>query len=359
VKLLVKDDDDAEGTAEHSVTVVGNAPPTAAFSSDCTDLSCSFTDGSTDPDGAVAGWSWEFGDGAVSTEAGPSHHYAAAGSYTVRLTVTDDEHASGGVIHQVTVAEPPNGAPVAAFSRSCNNLACSFSDQSTDPDGSIKTRSWTFGDGGTATGPNPSHTYAGGGSKTVTLTVTDNRDQPSAPASQTFTVAANLAPTVAFTSSCSGLTCSFTNGSSDGDGSIVSRSWNFGDGATSTSNSPSRTYAAGGSYTVRLTVTDDDGATATLTRSITVTAPVTNRLPTALFGSACTRLNCTFTDRSTDPDGNSTIVAWSWTFGDGTGSTARNPTHAFRAGGSYKVKLTVTDNRGGADPITHTVTVTP
>jgi PKD repeat protein len=170
-------------------------------------------------------------------------------------------------------------------------------------------------------------------------------------------VVANLAPTASFTSRCSGLTCTFTNGSSDSDGSIVGRSWNFGDGATSTSNNPSRTYAAAGTYTVRLTVTDDDGATGTTTASVTVTAP--NRAPTALFGSACIKLSCTFTDRSTDPDGNNTIVAWSWTFGDGTSSTLRNPTHVYGGKGAFKVKLTVTDNRGASDPVTHTVTVAP
>ena len=139
----------------------------------------------------------------------------------------------------------------------------------------------------------------------------------------------------------------------------MSRSWSFGDGATSTSTSPSRTYAAAGTYTVGLTVTDDDGATGTTTRTVTVSAPTTNGIPTALFGSSCTRLSCSFTDRSIDPDGNGTIVAWNWSFADGTTSTTRSPTHVYKAGGTYKVKLTVTDNRGATDPITHSITIAP
>src|SRR5207245_2542117 len=75
--------------------------------------------------------------------------------------------------------------------------------------------------------------------------------------------ALNQPPTANFTSSCSGLTCSFTSTSSDPDGSIASYSWTFGDGATSTAQNPSHTYAAGGSYTVGLRVIDNQGAQST------------------------------------------------------------------------------------------------
>jgi serine protease len=81
----------------------------------------------------------------------------------------------------------------------------------------------------------------------------------------------NAAPAASFTNSCTGLTCSFSDTSTDSDGTIASRSWNFGDGTTSTAAAPSKTYAAAGTYTVTLTVTDDDGATNTTSRSVTVT----------------------------------------------------------------------------------------
>jgi len=82
----------------------------------------------------------------------------------------------------------------------------------------------------------------------------------------------NAAPTANFTYTTSGLTASFTDTSSDSDGSIVSRSWNFGDGSTSSSANPSHTYASAGTYTVTLTVTDDDSATNTKTQSVTVSS---------------------------------------------------------------------------------------
>ncbi|NBM17980.1 lamin tail domain-containing protein [Streptomyces sp. GC420] len=81
----------------------------------------------------------------------------------------------------------------------------------------------------------------------------------------------NQSPTAAFTHSCTDLTCSFTDGSSDADGTIASRSWNFGNGQTSTATNPTVSYASAGTYAVSLTVTDNGGATHTTTRNVTVT----------------------------------------------------------------------------------------
>jgi serine protease len=82
----------------------------------------------------------------------------------------------------------------------------------------------------------------------------------------------NQPPVAAFTYTCSGLTCQFTDGSSDPDGSIASRSWAFGDGTTSTATNPSKTYGASGTYTVTLTVTDNGGATGTTSQNVSVTS---------------------------------------------------------------------------------------
>jgi PKD repeat protein len=83
----------------------------------------------------------------------------------------------------------------------------------------------------------------------------------------------NSPPSASFTSGCSALTCAFTDTSTDSDGTIASRAWNFGDGGTSTAANPSHTYAAGGTYTVQLTVTDDGGATVSASSAVTVTTP--------------------------------------------------------------------------------------
>jgi len=126
-------------------------------------------------DGSISAYSWTFGDGGTSTTQSPSYTYAAAGTYTVTLTVTDNQGATNSVSHTVTVSSG-NQPPTAAFTSSCSGLTCAFTSTSSDPDGSISAYSWNFGDGGTSTVQNPSHTYAVGGTTyTVTLTVTDNQ----------------------------------------------------------------------------------------------------------------------------------------------------------------------------------------
>ena len=161
--------------------------------------------------------------------------------------------------------------------------------------------------------------------------------------------------------------CSFADLSSDpeGDNTISTRSWNFGDGSAAEVNpglTPSHTYATAGNYNVTLTVTDNGGKTNTKTLPITVTGGTTaNVPPTAAFNVPTCTVNvaCLFTDASTDTDG--TVTAWSWNFGDGTAPDVnRNPSHTFATAGTYQVSLTATDDDGAASsPISQAVTVSP
>ncbi len=250
-------------------------------------------------------------------------------------------------------ASAANQPPVAGFTSSCRSLSCGFTSTSTDPDGTITTYNWTFGDGQTSTLQNPAHTYGNAGTYTVGLTVTDDQGATSTTSQSLTVAAANQPPVAAFSSSCSALSCTFTSTSSDPDGSISAYSWAFGDGGTSAAQTSTHTYNAGATYTVTLRVTDSQGATASVSHNVTVTA--TNQPPVAAFSSSCSALSCTFTSASSDPDGS--ISAYRWTFGDGATATAQNPSHTYAAAGTYTVTLTVTDDHAATNAISHNVTL--
>ncbi|WP_108718056.1 S-layer family protein [Miniimonas sp. S16] len=274
VGLTVTDGSGASGSTTSSVTVV-NADPTALFSLQHTALAVSVdASASSDPEGRPLTYAWSFGDGATGSGAAASHTYATAGTYTVTLTVTD---ANGGSAHssqQVTVVAA-NQAPTASFTVALDGLSVSADGTgSSDPENGALTYAWSFGDGATATGATTSHTYASAGQYTVTLTVSDPLGATGSTTRSVTVVAPNRAPVALFSSSVSDLAVSVNgSGSSDPEGAALSYAWDFGDGATGTGVASSHSYAAAGTYTVTLVVTDDKGATGTVSAPVTVTAP--------------------------------------------------------------------------------------
>jgi len=281
VSLRVTDDDGAADTRSRTATATApppepNQPPHAEFAVSCNALTCSFTDQSSDADGSIASWAWDFGDGATSTERNPSHTYAAEGQYSVTLRVIDDDGADDTQTHSASPTPPapdPNDPPHAEFEVTCQDLRCTFVDRSDDPDGSVVSWAWDFGDGSTSTERNPSHTYAAAGRYTVLLVATDNdgaAGSKSHDANPTAPAPTNDPPQADFDVHCHEQDCAFTDKSKDPDGTVVSWQWSFGDGATSTEQSPGHSYAEPGHYDVQLTVTDDDGATASKTKRVDI-----------------------------------------------------------------------------------------
>jgi chitodextrinase len=155
-----------------------NQPPDAAIEVSCDDLDCTFDgSGSTDADGTIVDYQWDFGDGTTADGETPSHVFGAEGTYEVTLTVTDDDGDTDTTTRdvEVTVTPPDNIAPTAVISASCDGLTCSFDGTgSTDADGTIVDYQWDFGDGTTATGATPTRVYDTVGTFEVTLTVTDD-----------------------------------------------------------------------------------------------------------------------------------------------------------------------------------------
>ncbi|WP_191330303.1 PKD domain-containing protein [Frigoribacterium sp. ACAM 257] len=356
---------DATTVAQHWAlgADVPNASPTAAFTTTTTGLGASF-DGrtSTDPDGTVASWAWNFGDGTTATGAQVDHTYAAGGDYTVSLTVTDSLGAVSTTTATVSVVAPRvNAAPTASFTSAVDHLAVALdASASTDADGRVAGWAWDLGDGTTATGATTSHTYAAAGTYTVTLTVTDD-EGATATSTAPVTVApappANVAPTASFTSTTTGLSATVdASASADPDGSVAAFAWDFGDGGEATGRTAAHSYAAAGTYTVTLTVTDDKGATGSSTGTVTV-APIPNAAPTASFTATAKELSLAV-DGKASADSDGTVSSWAWDFGDGATATGSTASHVYAAGGTYTVTLVVTDDRAATATRTSTVTVT-
>jgi PKD repeat protein len=256
-----------------ATSATGNQPPSAGFNWQCNQLVCQFTDASTDPDGSVTMWSWDFGDGGTSAEQSPAHTFATAGTYTVTLTATDNEGAAATAAKQVPAGTTPdaNPPPRAEVDVSCTQLTCVFSDRSTDDQG-VTNWAWDFGDGASSTDRNATHTYSASGTYHVRLTVTDGGGAQDSKTHDAHVEGPppppeNQPPEADFDLHCDHLDCSFTDKSKDDDGVIVSWHWDFGDGDTSIDPSPSHTYANRGHYQVSLTVTDDEGASDTRTKT--------------------------------------------------------------------------------------------
>ncbi|WP_051548773.1 PKD domain-containing protein [Nocardioides sp. URHA0032] len=560
---------DWRGRATFLASVLPNVAPSAAFTSSCAALSCTFdAGGSRDGDGTITSYEWTFGDGGEGGGPSPQEDFPATGSYDVTLTVTDDGGLTSSVTHQVSVVKP-NEPPTAAFTTHCDYLDCHVdASSSSDVDGTVTDYAWDFGDGTTGTSSTADHRYAVPGTYTITLVVTDDQhatddassrqDVVAAPEASTVsyvggavtqgntttpnvttpaataagdrlvvvlslnasnrvlaaptgvtdwtvlgtttsgsmqtrvytkiatagdaakkvtvgldlaakytmtvadysgvrpgalvhadlaetvnrashttptvdapagswvlsywadksaattgfilpagvtprnagcgtssghicstfadsggavptgsyggltatadtanatattwsivlrTVAPDQAPTAAWTSSCDGTVCDFDGRTSaDPDGSIVSYHWDFGDGQAADGSTATHDFGTSGSRDVVLTVTDDEGVTGSSTRTVVVVR--NNAAPTAAFTVDCTFVRCHF-DASGSSDSDGTLSSYAWDFGDGaTDVSGASVDHAYAAGGSVTVTLTVTDNDGGQGSATRAV----
>jgi len=344
---------DSETKSNH-ITVCPPAPA-AAFTATPTSgnvpLTVNFTDQSTN---FPVGWSWNFGDGGTSSAQNPSRTYTTPGTYTVTLTASSScGNVSLVKTNYITVncVQPPTAAFTATPTAGMAPLNVNFTDNSTNfPTG----WSWNFGDGGTSSVKNPSHQYTTSGTYTVTLTASNSCGSNSKTMTNYVTICASP-PAAAFTATpTSGnvpLTVNFTDQSTN---MPTGWSWNFGDGGTSSVKNPSRTYTTPGTYTVRLTASNNCGSnTKTMTNYITVNCMLP---PTAAFTATPTSgtapLTVNFTDQSTNFP-----TVWSWNFGDGGTSSAQNPSYQYTTPGTYSVTLTASNGCGNAS-ITRTNYIT-
>ncbi len=226
--------------------------------------------GSADLDGAIVAYLWDFGDGSVDSNIQPRHTYASVGTYTVTLTVTDD---NGNTDTANTVAEitgstlnvPPladAGGPYTG----AGGIAVQFDGSgSIDVDGTIVSYEWDFGDGSSGTGPAPTHAYSEMGFFMVQLTVTDDGGATdTVNTAATVSLATNQPPDVDPGGPYSGVVDELVtldaSNTFDADGDTLIFIWDFGDGSLPSfpSENPVAThnYNKAGTYTAKVIVTD-------------------------------------------------------------------------------------------------------
>ena len=251
-----------------------NAPPVARLgAASCTLLTCAFDGtGSTD-DGGIVGIAWSFGDGTGSfASLSPTHTYSGSSTFVVTLTVTDRFGQTSTATQNVTVVgeAPP---PPPQISASCTYLECRFYTHGSSFESSMYSRTWTFGDGSTGTGPNPTHSYSAAGTFRVSATATDVAGRSTTSwLNLTVVPPPNQLPVARFTYSCARTTCTFDGRTSTDDQGIVSYAWNLGKppGVSVSGAVVTFDYKRAGSYTVTLTVQDAAGGLNRLTRTIAV-----------------------------------------------------------------------------------------
>jgi PKD repeat protein len=273
VTLTVTDNNGATDSTNATKTVM-NRQPVALFTETDetvnTDETISFNaSDSYDPDGTIVSYSWNFGDGTTVTGISVQHAYSQDGTYTVSLTVTDDDGATDTTNATKTVL---NQVPVASFTESAETVSSGENihfdaSESYDSDGAIVAYSWDFGDGTTATGITVDHAYDNNGVYTVTLTVTDDDGATDSATAKKNVL--NRPPVASFTENATTVMQNEAihfdaSESYDPDGTIVAYSWDFGDGTTATGMIADHAYSEDGTYTVTLTVTDDDGASSSV-----------------------------------------------------------------------------------------------
>jgi PKD repeat protein len=319
----------------------------------------------------VTSWAWDLdGDGTYETSGrevtfsaasydGPSNHSVVVqGSNVCSSTVATGTVAVNNappVITTVNGANSAEGVPIA------------FSVTATDPGNDTLTYVWNFGDGVSITGASHSYAYAVEGTYTVTVTA-DDGDGGTATDTTTVTIVNGdpvISNLVGDSSGAEGATLSWTVIASDAGGDTLSYNWDFGDGSTPLTNSPtpftSHTYSNEGSYQLTVTVTDGDGGSALSILTVTVS----NAIPSVsnLTGTASGVEGDTYsyTVTATDP-GSGDVLSYRWDFGDGTPplvTATGSATHVFADSGTFGVTVTVSDNASppGSDDATMLVAV--
>jgi PKD repeat protein len=395
VVLTVTDNNGLTGSTSTDVSVTASAGLKADFTfspaAPATGQTINFNGGlSTAGAGrSIVAWSWDFGSGSTGSGITATTSYAAAGTYSVTLTVRDDAgqtaHATQTV--PVTSVGGSSGAPTANFTFSPASPGVGesvFFNASTSTAGTghtIVSYAWTFGDNATGTGISPIHAYLTSGTFGVQLKVTDEIGQSTTSSPTTVSVGSPPQAVANFTFSPTSparfdqVVFDASSSTTAQGQTIVDVAWNFGDGTAvlhcpggtpaecpgPTNRISAHTFLTNQTFVVNLVVTDSAGRISNPSKNLPVTVVLGNPgvVITTSPGAPNPGTVVQFNSNATTYFPGSGQGSFAWTFGDGAQSTAANPVHAYTSVGTYSVGLSVTDNKGRTGTNTATVTVVP
>ncbi|MGK0286536.1 MAG: gliding motility-associated-like protein, partial [Salibacteraceae bacterium] len=274
---------------------------------------------------------WDFGDGNTSTLNNPTHTFVASGNYTVKLFATSNEGCVDSTFSSVTVLIPPVANFTVSTDSVCVGDFISFNSTSTP---NPLTCLWSFGDGETSNDCNPTHSYDSVGNYIVTLIVTDNNDCGDT-TQQLINVAIVPTPMFSFSQDgeCSPVKIVFDNQTTNGE----SYEWSFGDGNTSTDETPTHTYLSGGDFPIQL-IAINGVCSASTSQNILINQTPDAEIIAPLTQAGCVEFEAPF---SSLPSG--VNYTYKWDFGDGTFSFEAAPTHTFSSSGTFQVMLIAED----------------
>lgn len=339
-------------SATDSMRVIVDPSPNVSFTAAnaCLNTPTIFTNTSS----GKLSYFWDFGDGTSSKLQTPVKTYSKSGIYRVVLTAKND---STGCVDSFIGKASVLSKPIAGFNSTnvCTGTSVNFYSASSAGSGTVRSLSWDFGDGTTSTTANPVKTYSKAGTYNVKIKVENSYGCMDSTVKQ---VTIYPKPKAAFgaISGCVNTAVSFNDSSTvDAPYMIKTRTWDFGDGNTSTLLSPDHLYKKSGTYKVRLIVSNDQGCSDTAIKNVTVTS-----LPAAQFSTdnACVNEPVNMTN-SSSADTPARIVKWQWRMGDGSTDTAETPQHYYTKAGQYTIWLTVTTKDGCADSVGRSVKIYP
>lgn len=338
IKMVVTNTNGCKDSTTRSISILNS--PSVGFTASvvCLGDSTRFNNLTS----AASTYSWDFGDGNTSSLRSPAHLYGTAGTYKVKLTAANPTGCSDTFSKSIVVYDIPGAAFTQSASSGCTGDVITFTDNST---GNGLSYSWNFGDGTTAsTTQSPTHTFTKAGTFHVVLSV-KNAGGCSDTIGNFVTINETPKAAFGFNNACLKAPVQFTDSSSISSGTLT-YAWDFGDGGTSTAQSPTHAFQTASSFNVSLTVKSSSGCTNKITK---VVKP--NLLPNVTFTPTVVKRDVTFTPSDL------TMSSYSWDFGDTTTSTAVSPVHSYKYNSTFTVSLTVTNAQGCSKTFTSTVTI--